>query len=303
MADKENNHVDVPFTYDAPDDYLYQTNALGKTGNWTYNGPDKIWILVDKESKKYAGRFITEKEDGEHYPTPLDQYKVLVDCTTNPLLCTLVGADEIRDYNLLDQFEEELPDGNVYKRPHTPPPDHTYELMEITYNPTTGDFDKPYPWKKPHSDWEMVRMWRNNALTANDYRAPADAPESVKAAWEQYRQELRDLPQVYGAVNTHVTLDLTAASPINTVGQKVIKVTDVTGIDEGFDVGVKGHPVTDIFEMTTKVVSIDRRKKQITLDKALIATPTDANSELAFSPPPGYDAWKAHMPKAPDGSS
>jgi hypothetical protein len=199
MEEKENKHVDVPFTYDAPDDYLYQTNELGKTGNWVYNGPDKIWVLVNAETNRYAGRFLTEKEDGEHYPTPIDMVKVFVDCTTNPLLCTLVGADEIRDYNLLDQVEEELPDGNVYKRPQTPPPDHTYELMDIEYSPSTNSFVTPYPWKKPHSDWEAIRQWRNHALIAIDHIAPADAPEGVKAKWEAYRQALRDLPQTYGA--------------------------------------------------------------------------------------------------------
>ena len=48
MTDKVNNHIDVTFTYDAPDDYLYQTNELGKTGTWTYNGPDKIWYSAAK---------------------------------------------------------------------------------------------------------------------------------------------------------------------------------------------------------------------------------------------------------------
>ena len=76
MAEKENNIVDVPFTYDAPDDYLYQTNELGKTGNWVYNGPDKLWILVDAETNRYAGRYLTEAEDGETYPTPSDRTQI-----------------------------------------------------------------------------------------------------------------------------------------------------------------------------------------------------------------------------------
>jgi len=202
MADKENTHVDVPFTYDAPDDYLYQTNELGKTGNWVYNGPDKIWIFVYKDTNLLTSQYRTEAEDGEHYPTPADQYKVMIDCTTNPLICTLVGADEVRDYNLLDQHEETLPDGNKYMRPLTPPPDHTYELTEITYNPTIADFDKPWPWKKPHSTWEMVRGWRNDQLTRTDYKEPLDAPDSVKAKWAEYRQALRDLPQTYGATHS-----------------------------------------------------------------------------------------------------
>lgn len=300
MEEKVNKIIDVPFIYDAPDDYLSQTNELGKTGNWVYNGPDKIWVFVNKETLVYEGRFLTEKEDGADVPTPLHQYKVEIDCASNPLLCTIFGADQIRDYNLLDQYEEVMPDGTVYGRPMTPPPDHTYELLDIKYDPATGSFVQPYPWKKPHMDWELMRLWRNNQLIATDDQGNAyDMPANLKAKWEEYRQALRDMPQLHGATNVKTTINLTATSPINTAGQSVIKVASVTGINVGDDVGMTDHPVTDIFGPTTTVVSINSGKKEITLDKPLVSTPTDNNKAITFSPAPVYDAWKVSAPEHP----
>jgi hypothetical protein len=248
----------------------------------------------------YEGRFLTEKEDGANVPTPLHQYKVEIDCASNPLLCTIIGADQVRDYNLLDQYEEVMPDGTTYSRPMTPPPDHTYELMEITYDPATDSFVQPYPWKKPHMSWELMRLWRNNQLTATDHQgAVTDMPAGLKAKWDEYRQALRDMPQTYGATNVKTTINLSAVSPINTTGQAVIKVASVTGINVGDDVGMTGHPVTDIFDLTTTVVSIDSGKKEITLDKPLISTPTESNKAITFSPAPAYDAWKSSPPEHP----
>lgn len=301
MADKENNIVSVTFTYNLPDDYLHQTSTLGKTGEWTYTGPDKIWVMVNTDTNRYSGHFYTEAEDGEHYPTPLDRAKVFVDCTTNPLLCSIIGdADEARDYATLPQYEETLPCGNVYRRPETPTPDHTYDVHAIEYDPATGQFKTPYPWKQPHMTWDELRNYRNQRLAAHDHKAPDDAPQSVRDMWEAHREELRNLPQVHGASNTHIEIDLTAAAPINTAGQAVLKLKSVTGINIGDDVGVKEWFVKNIFEDHSRVVAINARSKLVTLDKVLVATPTDANKELAFSPCPETDPWKIQPIAVPD---
>lgn len=192
--------ISKTFTYNIADDYLAQTNDLGKTATWTYDGEDKLWVFVDKETNMLRNtHYLTAAEDGETYPTPLDMHKVMIDCEANPLLCTLLGADEHKDYNELPQIEETLPDGNVYARPAFTTPDHTYEVREIKYNPETGEFEEPYPWKKPWMTWEDVRAHRNMKLTVSDDHVVEDMPPALRAQWEEYRQKLRDLPQVYGA--------------------------------------------------------------------------------------------------------
>ena len=220
--DNNMNLIEKTFTYDLPDDYLYQTNDLKKTGTWTYKGPDKIWVMISKDDNKFKGWHLDESNDGETYPTPLDMYKVFIDCEKEPLLATLFGPGHHYDYGSLEHSEEVLPDGTIYSRPETPPPDHTYEVREIVYDPDTNTFVKPYPWKVPHSDWTLIRTWRNDLLQSSDYRVGDHMPKEVAAKWEEWRQTLRDIPQSHGAVNVKTSLDLTANAPVNTIGQNII---------------------------------------------------------------------------------
>jgi len=47
--------------------------------------------------------------------------------------------------------------------------------------------------------WEQVRSARNQALSASDWRAVKD--RVLPNAWKDYRQALRDLPQVHDTAN------------------------------------------------------------------------------------------------------
>ena len=55
-----NKIISQTFTYDLPDDYLLTTNNLKKTGTWTYNGPDKIWVFVNKETLTWKSCYIND---------------------------------------------------------------------------------------------------------------------------------------------------------------------------------------------------------------------------------------------------
>lgn len=191
--------IEKTFTYNIPDEYLHEEFTLNKTATWTYSGPDKIWIFVDKETKKIISRFhYTERDNGAEVPCPEDQYKVLVDANVNPLLASMIHNEV--DYGKLPHDEETLPDGSVYRSPNPIPPDHCYELIEVEYDPVTNQFATPYPCKKPHITWEQLLDVRNNMLKASDqlYRMAADED---KAAWEEYRQKLRDLTKTFAGVD------------------------------------------------------------------------------------------------------
>lgn len=55
------------------------------------------------------------------------------------------------------------------------------------------------PYLTEEEVWKLVRDIRNQRLAASDWTQLPDAPlsESQKAAWSQYRQELRDLTNTY----------------------------------------------------------------------------------------------------------
>ena len=48
----------------------------------------------------------------------------------------------------------------------------------------------------PVITWDLIRSRRNSLLVSSDYTQMADWPGD-KEAWATYRQQLRDLPQVY----------------------------------------------------------------------------------------------------------
>lgn len=181
------------FTYDLADDYLAQTNELKKTNEWLYNGPDKIWVFVENDSNNVGGfNFLTLENDGPTYPTPLDHIKVEVNCEENPLLCTLLRANKYRpDLNDFPQVEISLPNGEVYKRPKNPDPEHTFEVSEIQYK----DGKWSYSWKKPWVTWEDIYKSRDHLVkeAEKDLRLLTSLPESLKEKLQNYIDSLKNI--------------------------------------------------------------------------------------------------------------
>lgn len=184
--------INIKFTYNLADDYLSQTNLLGKTAEWTYIGPDKIWIFVDTETNRIGNyNHLTEEEDGAIYPCPEGHFRVEVDCVNNPLLATLLNANSYTvDQNDLPQIEINLPDGNVYSRPRDPDPNHTYESSEIVYN----DGDWTIPWKKSWVTWEDIYKASSQyiSLAEKDLEITS-LPESIKTKLTDYITALKNL--------------------------------------------------------------------------------------------------------------
>ena len=59
------------FRYDLPDEYLSQERKLGLQAEWTYEGPDKVWVFVDYKTNKILNResyrFYDEEEPEKQY--------------------------------------------------------------------------------------------------------------------------------------------------------------------------------------------------------------------------------------------
>jgi hypothetical protein len=188
------------FTYNLADDYLALTNAEGRTGTWTYVGPDQIWLEIHSDTGALDNTgFFTIEEDGPNIPVPEGIELVCVDCNINPLLCTLVGADEVKDYALLPQHTEDLPNGNTYSRPADPTPDHTYNVDTAVYDSLTQEWS--YEWFSTWTTWDNIVSRRNMLLreVKKEILALTDAPDAVVNMLNAYKDELENLETTWAA--------------------------------------------------------------------------------------------------------
>lgn len=196
----ENPRVEVTFTYDIADQYLYQTNTLKKTAEWTYKGPEHLWIFIDKATMKISSRFhYTLRDDGHLVPCPEDMIKVELDAKKWPCIASLIHNEYT--YGELLHTVEQLPEGYTYGHPDPIPPDHTYELIEIVWDADSQDFVKPYPWKKPHMDWETLKSARDAILKNSDQQYHQATDPEIKQKLSEYRQKLRDLPKTFEGID------------------------------------------------------------------------------------------------------
>mgnify|MGYP001166368430 FL=1 len=200
------NEISVDFSYEMPDAYLYQTTKEGKVNTWTYEGPKEMWVFLRKEDNKRTGEVKYSYQIEDDYVPGANEYMVKINCEDNPLLCELMETDQ--DTLFLEGRaikSETLPMNNykgeafVHYEPEVPTPDHTYDRDEITYDPVKQQWNTPFPFIKPHTDWEAIKKVRWSALSAADGHVSSDMPDAVKQEWLDYRTNLRNLPQIYGA--------------------------------------------------------------------------------------------------------
>jgi hypothetical protein len=189
------------FTYDLADDYLAQTNELKKTGNWTYKGPDRIWMFVDQETNRPFGtNFYTLEEDGPSIPSPEGCFKLEVDCNANPLFCTLIGASDHVDGGSLPQYSEELPNGETYTRPMDPMPDHTFDFNGAVYDSEAQVWS--YPWKATWVTWDDIRKVIASQITdvTLELSKLTDLPSSLLTQLTAYKTELENFETTWAGV-------------------------------------------------------------------------------------------------------
>ena len=50
-------------------------------------------------------------------------------------------------------------------------------------------------------DWETLKSVRDGMLLASDKKIVVSTDDTEKAAWETYRQKLRDLPRIFAGID------------------------------------------------------------------------------------------------------
>lgn len=195
------------FTYDLPDEYLSQTNNLGLTAEWTYEGPDKIYVMVDKNTNRINTLLgwspyndDASKEDNDAFAdqfSGLDNDYGLIDVEEDPLLlAAVVGGSIGPDVDKLPQKTYTL-EGETepfYSRPNPTIPDHTIEVGEVEFDPATRKWKKPYPWKKPHITKEQLLNALEIIINQEKKVDTEGFTSTQKTKWATYLSALENVP-------------------------------------------------------------------------------------------------------------
>ena len=204
--------VSVEFDLPLPNDFLKDhSRSEGKTRKFTYHGPDKLYLQIDKETGREVAGPITAEEKADGRPLPANAYFYEIDCVSDPLLCHLRGP-------IIDELQEEYtdevfhPDSAVvegyprfsYNLPLMPT--DIFDKMSVRIENGKPVYDS---WSVAQKlldrdtmlTWDDIREHRDRMLRNSDSALAEDMPESLKEQWKTYRQKLRDLPAVMQAAN------------------------------------------------------------------------------------------------------
>lgn len=199
--------VEVNFTYDIPDRYLEQEATEGKTGTFTYVGPQKIYVFVDNETSKIQVNMDAWAYDEEN-PTQHDEIilfcgrshtPVLIDATEQPLLATLIWMDGEPHENYPCKAWRD-PDTNEVLYWETDPlvPDDAYDQENIMYDFDKKEFVRPFPFERPgmtQEEWDSHRQHlintTNDDLSGATLTDPANADQRAKVV--AYRDALENI--------------------------------------------------------------------------------------------------------------
>jgi hypothetical protein len=206
-------HIRKVFQYDLPDEYLSNESTLGLKAEWTYEGPEKIWVFVDYKTNKLLARESFREYDQsdpeaqyeflEEY-TGFNSYPVLITFDDDPLLLSAVAqmAPEMKDLPTKKYFHPETKE-LFYERPHPTVPDHTIEIQDCEYDPKLKRWKRPYPWKIPHIirqefEWNY-KLVLDDALDIKTRYEENNWSEDQTKQWDDFILELQNVPTKFEA--------------------------------------------------------------------------------------------------------
>lgn len=195
-------------TYNLPDEYLSQTNSLGLTGEYTYNGPDKVYVMIDPKTKKIVQNlgFLPYNEDlsEEENNSFMEQFSglnfdyALISYDADPvLLAAVVGPSFDPPVESVPQKTYTL-DGETtpfYTRPETPFPSFTIDAYDVEWNGTS--WKKPYPWKKPHVTKEELLSALDMVIQQEKEVDSSSFTSTQKTKWASYLSALENVTQKF----------------------------------------------------------------------------------------------------------
>ena len=181
------------FTYKVPDDYLAQTDALGLTASWTYDGPRWLFVFVDKASGKLlpsqscmAFNRPPNSGDIEHANTRagVDEIAVQIDMNSptdeEAIIASIYFGKDTGKAAGYPQKEYKIAGDDTvhYERPDPISPDHAYAADEIEYDQAAGAWKSPLPWFKPWITMEQHKAARDGLVADAQANLDAEATEN-----------------------------------------------------------------------------------------------------------------------------
>lgn len=179
--------VTFTFTYKSPNGEGNPDPTDYTVQNWTYIGPEILYVVVDEDTGKVnGGTWYTDPEVN----APPENRIVVVRAEDQPTLASiLVGClddDHIRTVLV------NSPNGQTVE-------DHEYVSLAAAYSLDCFDYNfSNSQWSETWNSaqwntWDEIRQMRNHLLSTTDSRVRSDMPDSVKQVWIDYRTSLRDI--------------------------------------------------------------------------------------------------------------
>lgn len=193
--------------YNLPDDYLSLSATKKMQAEWTYSGPEKVWVFVQygtnlllwTESFKAYAEDISEEKQYEQWDvyTGLNSYPVLINIHDHPILMSILCHDPY-DIETLPQKEYKLPGSDVvfYKRPEPTPPFMTYEIAGLTYDPVSKKFSD-IPFKSPHVTRESYLAVTNDIIANEESVNTSKFTLKQRTLWNEYLTEAKNITTLY----------------------------------------------------------------------------------------------------------
>ena len=177
-------------TYNLPDHLYSNQRTQGKTGTQEYHGPEELILHIETSDGSIFESFGSEEQEHDR-PLALNLHRVVFKAQNDEdrIKIALIwgGLDEPKVYEV-DIGPENYPNTTI-KDPS--------DIREVYDEASVmRDYTAPLQFRvmsRDRSD-EWLRNMRNNALRLSDGKISPDMPESLKQAWLDYRQQLRDLP-------------------------------------------------------------------------------------------------------------
>lgn len=201
-------NIKKKFTYDLPDEYLAQTKDLGLTGEWEYEGPEKVYVQVDKETNtiNFSSGCVPHdydrtQEQNDHDMDVLSgraAYHAAIEFDKDPVLLSCLFPKLAAD---MPQKEYKLPGTNevFYSRPDPIMPDHTISIDEVSYDPAKKEWVKPYPMRKPHITREMFEASHAGILATLKATPTGNYTAPQKTKWNAFIKEFEAVPTKFAA--------------------------------------------------------------------------------------------------------